>query len=70
MMKKVFYGWVVIGGLFLIGSITPMGRYILTVLFPFIMKDPGWSRQTIGMAFTIHFCGLNVLPFRNRKFNQ
>jgi len=53
--EKVFYGWVVIGGLFLIGSITPMGRYILTVLFPFIMKDPGWSRQTIGLAFTIHF---------------
>ena len=33
----------------------PMGRYILTVLFPFLMKDPGWPRQTIGLAFTIHF---------------
>ena len=32
-----------------------MGRYILTSLFPFVMQDPGWSRDTIGLAFTIHF---------------
>ena len=52
---KLFYGWFVIGGLFVIAALGPMGRYILTALFPFIMKDPGWSRQTIGLAFTIHF---------------
>lgn len=51
---KIFYGWFVISGLFVIAFVSPMGRYILTVLFPFIMKDPGWSRQTIGLAFTIH----------------
>jgi len=53
--KKVFYGWFVVGGLFGIAFFGPMGRYILTSLFPFIMEDPGWSRQTIGLAFTIHF---------------
>ena len=52
--SKIFYGWFVISGLFVIAFVSPMGRYILTVLFPFIMKDPGWSRQTIGLAFTIH----------------
>jgi MFS family permease len=52
---RVFYGWTIIGGLFVIAALGPMGRYILTALFPFVMKDPGWSRQTIGLAFTIHF---------------
>ncbi|MBW2674785.1 MAG: MFS transporter, partial [Deltaproteobacteria bacterium] len=53
--SKVFYGWFVIGGLAGVAFFGPMGRYILTSLFPFIMEDPGWSRQTIGLAFTIHF---------------
>ncbi len=53
--SKIFYGWVVIGGLFGVAFLGPMGRYILTSFFPFIMKDPGWSRETIGLAFTIHF---------------
>lgn len=53
--KKVFYGWFVVGGLVGVAFFGPMGRYILTSLFPFIMEDPGWSRQTIGLAFTIHF---------------
>lgn len=52
---KIFYGWFVISGLFVVAFVGPMGRYILTALSPFIMKDPGWSRQTIGLAFTIHF---------------
>jgi MFS family permease len=51
---KIFYGWFVIGGLFVVAFVSPMGRYILTALFPFIMRDPGWSRQAIGLAFTIH----------------
>lgn len=51
---KIFYGWFVVGGLFWIALLGPMGRYILTSLFPFILDDPGWSRQTVGIAFTIH----------------
>lgn len=53
--KKIFYGWYVVAGLFVIAAVGPMGRYILTALFPFLMKDPGWSRETIGLAFTVHF---------------
>jgi len=60
---KIFYGWFVIAGLFVIAALGPMGRYILTALFPFIMKDPGWSRETIGMAFTLHFWAYAVLAF-------
>ena len=53
--SRIFFGWVVIGGLFITACFGPMGRYILTALFPFLMQDPGWSRQTIGLAFTLHF---------------
>lgn len=55
MKNRLFYGWVVVGGLFGVAFCGPMGRYILTSLFPFVMQDPGWSRDTIGLAFTIHF---------------
>ena len=61
--SRVYYGWFLIGGLFVIAFLSPMGRYILTVLSPFIMKDPGWSRQTIGMAFTLHFWAYAFLAF-------
>ena len=54
-MGRIFYGWVVVAGLFGVAFFGPMGRYILTSLFPFVMQDPGWSRDTIGLAFTIHF---------------
>ncbi|MFA7425720.1 MAG: MFS transporter [Desulfosarcinaceae bacterium] len=50
-----FHGWLVVAGLFGVALLGPMGRYILTSLFPFVMQDPGWSRDTIGLAFTIHF---------------
>jgi MFS family permease len=55
MMGRFFYGWGVVAGLFGVAFFGPMGRYILTSLFPFIMQDPGWSRDTIGLAFTIYF---------------
>ncbi len=64
---KIFYGWFVIGGVFLIAALGPMGRYILTALFPFIMEDPGWSRQTIGLAFTIHFWAYALLAIITGK---
>ena len=53
--SKIFYGWFVLGGLFFVAAVGPMGRYILSALAPFLMRDPGWSRHTIGMAFTLHF---------------
>lgn len=58
---KIFYGWYVVAGLFAVAALGPMGRYILTALFPFIMKDPGWSRESIGFAFTLHFWAYALL---------
>ncbi|MEW6259026.1 MAG: MFS transporter [Thermodesulfobacteriota bacterium] len=55
MKRRIFYGWVVVAGLFGVALLGPMGRYILTSLFPFILTDPGWSRDTVGLAFTLHF---------------
>ncbi len=64
---KLFYGWIVLGGLFITAALGPMGRYILTVFFPFIMEDPGWSRETIGLGFTIHFWAYALLAILTGK---
>lgn len=53
--SKVFYGWWIVSGVFVIASLAPIGRYILSALFPLIQEETGWSRQTLGIAFSIHF---------------
>lgn len=67
MKTRLFYGWVVVAGLFGVALLGPMGRYILTSLFPFILKDPGWSRDTVGLAFTIHFWAYAGFAFATGK---
>jgi MFS family permease len=46
----VFYGWWLVLGLFLIGTLGPLARHSMTVFLPFITSEPGWSRSTIGFA--------------------
>jgi len=53
--REIFYGWWVVLALSLVAFFGPMGRYLLTPLFPFIEREMGWSREAIGTAFTIHF---------------
>jgi MFS family permease len=55
MKKRTFYGWWVLVALFFIGMVSPMGRYSLTSIAPFISSDLGWTNAQIGTAFTIHF---------------
>jgi MFS family permease len=55
MKTGIFYGWWVLVGLFFIGTVSPMGRYSLTAIAPFISSDLGLNNTQIGTAFTIHF---------------
>jgi len=52
--KGFFYGWWVIVALFFVGMFSPMGRYSLTALAPFIQEELLWTKSQIGMAFSIH----------------
>jgi MFS family permease len=54
-MSGIFYGWWVVLALSLVAFFAPMGRYLLTPLFPFVEREMGWSREAIGLAFSIHF---------------
>jgi len=47
---RIFYGWWVVGALFIVGMLGPMGRYSITAFFPFIASELGWSRSEIGLA--------------------
>lgn len=53
--SKIFYGWWIVCGVFFVAAVAPTGRYILSALFPFIQGETGWSRQVLGIAFSIHF---------------
>jgi MFS family permease len=48
--RRIFYGWWVVVGLFIIGMFGPLGRYSMTAFFPFISDELGWPRSTIGLA--------------------
>jgi len=48
--QHIFYGWWLVVGLFIIGMLGPIGRFSMTAFIPFIIKDLGWSRATIGFA--------------------
>ena len=48
--RPVFYGWWIVLGLFAIGVLGSLGRYNTTAFLPFMISEPGWSRETIGLA--------------------
>jgi MFS family permease len=51
-MKKqpVFYGWRIVVALFAVGMVAPLGRVNLSAFLPFMISEPGWARETIGLA--------------------
>jgi MFS family permease len=48
--QRIFYGWRVVAGLFVIDAVASLGRYNLAAFLPFIMAELGWSRETISLA--------------------
>ena len=51
-MKKqpVFYGWWIVVALFIVGMVAPLGRANMSAFLPFLMSEPGWAVETIGLA--------------------
>ncbi|MFC2060845.1 MFS transporter, partial [Chloroflexota bacterium] len=47
---KIFYGWWLVAGLFIVGMLGPMARFGMSAFFPFISAEFGWSRSTIGLG--------------------
>lgn len=60
-LRKIFYGWGVLGALFIVGSLGPMGRYSLTAFFPAISSELMWSRSTIGTAQSVSLWAYSIL---------
>ncbi|MFP3898594.1 MAG: MFS transporter [Dehalococcoidia bacterium] len=48
--QRVFYGWWIVAGLFVIGVLASLGRYSTTAFLPFMIQEPHWSRETVGLA--------------------
>lgn len=59
--RKMFYGWWVVIAIFWVAFFGPMGRYILTPLFPFLKEEMGWSREVIGAVFTLQFWSYSIM---------
>ena len=53
--KKVFYGWYVIIALSIVGLAASAVRYTFSVFAPSLLQEFGWTRTTMGFAFTLHF---------------
>ncbi|OGO39736.1 MAG: hypothetical protein A2147_05590 [Chloroflexi bacterium RBG_16_57_8] len=59
--KRVFYGWWVLAGLFVVGVLGPMARYGLSAFFPAVSSELGWSRSMIGTAQSVSLWAYSVL---------
>ena len=51
--RRVFYGWWVLAGLFVIGVLGPLARYSITAFFPDLTAELRWTRSEIGTAQSI-----------------
>ncbi len=51
--KRIFYGWILLAALVIIGGIGPMTRYSVSAFFPDLSQDLNWSRSLIGTAQSV-----------------
>ena len=60
-MKKIYYGWWVVGGAFmLLFCAAGTGFYAFPVMFDAIIRDTGWSRTAVSasLAISLFFSGI------------
>jgi MFS family permease len=74
--RRIYYGWWLTIGLFIIGMLGPLGRYSVAAFIPFFSTELGWSRASIGLgqsismwmyAFFVLLAGFLIDRFGSRK---
>jgi len=66
-MKTPFYGWIVVGGAFLVLFLTYGVQYSFGVFVPAMVDDLGWQRASLGGAFSLYsivYMGFSLLSGR------
>jgi MFS transporter, OFA family, oxalate/formate antiporter len=60
---RVFYGWVVVAGAFLILFVAYGAQYSFGVFFGALLEEFGWSRASLSGAFSLYAFGYCVFGF-------
>ena len=66
-MKKIFYGWVIVCSAFAVLFLTYGAQYSFGVFIPAMLDDLGWTRASLGGAFSLYtvvYTSLSVVSGR------
>jgi MFS family permease len=59
--RKFFYGWVVVGGAWLTLFVRGGSGLTISVFFPSLMEEFGWSRGMLSLGFTIRMGIMGIM---------
>ncbi len=59
--RGVFYGWIVLLGAWLAMGGANLGASAFNALQPAMLKELGWTRETISLAYTLNFAVLALM---------
>ncbi len=59
--RGVFYGWIVLFGAWLAMGGANLGTSAFNALQPAMLKELGWTRETISLAYTLNFAVLALM---------
>ena len=62
-MARLFYGWVVVAGAFVVLFVAYGAQYSFGVFFAALLDEFGWSRASLSGAFAIYAFAYSVLGF-------
>ena len=60
---KVFYGWIVVAGAFLVLFVAYGAQYSFGVFFSAFLQEFGWSRASLSGAFSVYAFAYCVFGF-------
>ena len=61
--KKIFYGWIITGIVFLNLAMAYGAQYSFGVFFPSLIEEFGWTRQSLSGAFSLYTFLYSTLGF-------
>ena len=61
--KKIFYGWIITGIVFLNLAMAYGAQYSFGVFFPSLIEEFGWNRQSLSGAFSLYTFMYSTLGF-------